>query len=296
MAEAMKIKAVAGWYGGNRTLAARVGDELGQLDWCGVPFCGGCPELPLIRCRGGVASDLHRHVVNLCRVIADDATAAQLVDLVRSRLFHPDELCDAQRRCEAIEESLDEVEPDSPLWVRRLDRLDGIYADKVRWAADYFVCCWMGRGGMAGKFGEFRQSLALRFTSSGGDSAKRYHSAIDSLRAWSAALRRWSFAIDDAFRVLSRVVDRRGHGVYCDPPWPQLGDDYNHRFHAEQHLELARVLSGFEHVRVVVRYGDHPIIRKLYPASRWRWVEQTSTNQRGGDVREVLIVNGGPIS
>jgi hypothetical protein len=61
------------------------------------------------------------------------------------------------------------------------------------WAADYFAACWMGRGGHAGKRGEFDQSLSLRWTSSGGDSAVRFRSATESLRDWHRAL-----AHDDA--------------------------------------------------------------------------------------------------
>lgn len=54
--------------------------------------------------------------------------------------------------------------------------------------------------------------------------------------------------------------------------------------------QLAERLAGFEHSPVVVRYGDHPLIRELYPDDRWRWVEQASKDMHGGEVAEVLIV------
>jgi DNA adenine methylase len=43
---------------------------------------------------------------------------------------------------------------------------------------------------------------------------------------------------------------------------------------------------------VVVRFGDHPLIRELYPESHWTWVRQTSRAQSNDDVREVLLLNG----
>lgn len=273
-----KIKAVAGWFGSNRTLAARVGAELGELAWCGVPFCGGCSELPVIRCRAGLASDLHGHVINLCRVIRDEEKHARLVAKLESLIFHPDELEHAQRRCRMWQDA-PSIATESP---------------NIQWAADYFTCCWMARGGQAGKRTEFTGGVSIRYSATGGDSAKRWQSAIESLPAWHRELRRWSFARLDAFEMLCRVSDEPRYGLYCDPPWVGAGDAYAHSFDELDHRRLAHRLGQFNTTRVVVRYGDHPLIRELYPSSRWRIVEQESTDQRGGEVREVLIVNGGP--
>ncbi len=278
----MKITTLAPWYGSNRTLAATVGLQLGQLAWCGVPFCGGCPELPHIRTRGGVASDLHRHIINLARCIADVDLKAELVDRLDGLLFHPDELRAAQRRC------IERVAV-SPLFGQRA--MCNGEADP-KWAADYFVCSWMGLGGHAGKRTEFGQGLSLRYTSSGGDSARRFRSAIESLEAWHLSLRIWSFDCVDAFAMLDRVVDQAGHGLYIDAPWPEAGDEYEHEFRGARHDRLAERLGEFEHARVVIRYGDHPLIRDLYPASQWTWVEQQSRSQTNGTVAEVLILNG----
>lgn len=273
----MRINALAQWFGGNRMLADSVGRALGRLRWCGVPFAGGCPELPHIRTGAGVANDLHRHVINLARVVRDDALVEQLVRRLDGLLFHPDELAEAQRRC------------------RERDQRNCIGdAPDVAWAADYFAACWMGRGGHAGKRGEFDQSLSLRWTPNGGDSAVRFRSAIESLRDWHRTLRNWSFTCIDAFDFINKVRDADGHGLYVDAPWPDAGDDYRHAFTPEQQARLAEVLARFALTRVVVRYGDHPLIRELYPPPRWTWLSQTSRNQRNGATAEVLIVNGGP--
>lgn len=270
----MRINALAQWFGGNRMLAESVGKALGKLRWCGVPFAGGCPELPHIRTAAGVANDLHRHVINLARVIRDDALVEQLVRCLDGLLFHPDELADAQRRCREREQ-LGQIR-DVP---------------DVAWAADYFAACWMGRGGQAGKRGEFDQTLSLRWTSTGGDSAVRFRSAIESLRDWHRALRNWSFTCTGAFEFIDKVQDADAHGLYVDAPWPDAGDDYHHAFTPEQQARLAVMLARFRRTRVVVRYGDHPLIRKLYPEPRWTWLEQSGRNQRNGVTEEVLLSN-----
>lgn len=272
----MRINALAQWFGGNRMLAESVGRALGRLRWCGVPFAGGCPELPHIRTAAGVANDLHRHVINLARVIRDEALVEQLARWLDGLLFHPDELADAQRRC------------------REREQLGQIRdAPDVAWAADYFAACWMGRGGQAGKRGEFDQTLSLRWTSTGGDSAVRFRSAIDSLRDWHRALRNWSFTCTGAFEFIDKVQDADGHGLYVDAPWPDAGEEYRHSFTREQQGRLAEALARFTRTRVAVRYGDHPLIRELYPPPRWTWLGQTSRTQRNGEIAEVLIVNGG---
>lgn len=271
----MRINALAQWYGGNRILAASVGTALGRLRWCGVPFAGGCAEIPHINTTSGVANDLHRHIINLARVVRDSVLVERLVELLDQLLFHPDELRAAQRRCR--ERDWGCTIPDAP---------------DVEWAADYFAACWMGRGGQAGTDREFDQSLSLRWTSSGGDSAVRFRSAVDSLRTWHDALRRWSFSSIDAFEFIANVRDADGHGLYVDAPWPDAGEDYQHSFTCDQQIKLAQALSRFERTRVVVRYGDHPLIRELYQQPRWTWLRQTSRNQRNGATPEVLLASG----
>jgi DNA adenine methylase len=273
----MRINALAQWFGGNRLLAQSVGRALGRLRWCGVPFAGGCAELPHIRTAAGVANDLHRHVINLARVVRDDALVEQLVHRLDNALFHPDELAAAQRRC------------------REREQLSQYYdTPDVASAADYFTACWMGRGGHAGKQREFDQRLSLRWTSTGGDSAVRFHGAIESLQEWHRVLRNWSFTCIDAFAFLDNTRDAEGHGLYVDAPWPDAGDEYRHGFTQEQQAKLAETLARFSRTRVVVRFGAHPLIRELYPPPRWSWLMQTSRNQRNGATAEALIINGEP--
>jgi len=258
----MKIAAVAPWFGSNRVSAEAVGRELGQLAWCGVPFAGGCPELPWIRCRAGVANDRHRHVINLCRVIANDQMLQDMLILLDQLLFHPDVLKSAQLRCIEREYETADTMFASARPLRNAPDLD--------WAVDYFVAAWMGRGGHSGKQYEFTQGLSVRRTSSGGDSAVRFRSAQDSLRAWNRALRRWNFTTDDGIEFVQAVRDQEGHGIYVDAPWPDLGEEYRVQFPMAHHARLRDALERFSKVRIVVRYGDHPLVEELYSGPRWR--------------------------
>lgn len=267
----MKIKAIAPWFGANRGDNGRVGRLLGKLAWCGVPFAGGMSEVPGIVTRGGVANDLHQAVINLAMAIRTSPDA--LAKMLDSRLFHPNEIDAAKRVC------------------REKASKPGVMPD-FEWAAAYAVCVWMGRGGVAGTPNELEQSLSARFTATGGSSARRYRSMIDSLVAWFDAFKPWEFSCIDAMAFLDKVRDRSGYGVYADPPWPDAGKGFEHRVNdAVFHELLAGKLGTFSETRVLVRYGDCPLIRKLYPAGRWRWLVLTTRNQANNAVAEALIAN-----
>lgn len=278
---------LAGWFGSDRMVAKQYAAALGKCDHVMVPFCGGCSILQFIETRAGVACDLHRHVVNLARVVANDAMVESLIRAVERILLHPDELHHAQERCKARERNScgfmqaasDDVPTDTP---------------DIAWAADYFVCSWMGRGGFSGKENEFDQGLSIRYGAGGGDSAVRYQSALQSLRGWNKVLcNRWSFSVMHSFDLLGKVKDQRGHGVYVDAPWPDAGDEYRHSFSIVEQRELAKKLASIQQARVVVRFGDHPLIRELYPESHWKISPLESRSQGNNDLAELMIVKGG---
>lgn len=279
------ISALAPWFGANRVAGETVGRALGRLRWCGVGCMGGAPELLHIDTAAGVANDLHRHIINLARVVADADRFRELKRILEDALFHPDVLFTAQRRCIEIEDAM------RPSMFG--DGREMLEAPDLYWARDYFIVAWMGRGGYAGKDGELDQSLSVRFTSSGGDSVTRFRSAVESLPAWHATLKRWNFTTHDLFEFIARVADEIGHGLYLDPPWPDAGREYRHKFTDAMQHRLRDRVEALVNVRVVLRYGEHPLIRELYKGKRWRWIEQTTTNQDGNDVRKFLIVNDG---
>ena len=281
------IKRLVPWFGANTATAAEVGRQMGDPDWACVLFAGGCAELPHIRCRGGVANDLHRHVINLARVISDPKAKVRLAERLAEVLFHPDELAEAQARCQLIE---NDIVANSNLFDERGQRVFKL--PMVEWAFDYFITAWMARGGNAGTEGEFKGGLPIRYDANGGGSNVRYRSAVAALDAWHAECKRWEWTCKDCFDVLRRIGDAKRKAVYADAPWVGAGENYRHKFTEKDHRNLAAQLEEYREARVVVRYGDHPLIRELYREPHWTLREQTSRDQANGGVSELLIVNG----
>jgi len=155
----------------------------------------------------------------------------------------------------------------------------------------YFCCSWMSRHGETGKDSEFTTGQSFRWNANGGDSAKHYWSAVASINAWRRVLRRANFVCMDAFDFLAKCKDEPKNGIYVDAPWPDDGDDYKHKFTELQQRRLAARLGEFKQARVVVRFGEHPLIRELYPEPLWTWKLATSRTQGNNAKAEALIVN-----
>lgn len=272
----MKVTALAPWFGSNRMLAHRVGELFGKLEWAGIPFAGGMCEIAHIDARTIHVNDLHRDIINLARVVKDHAVALQIhLDKV---IVHPDELRDAQERC---------LRRDRPLRDIELNM-----APDFQWAADYFICAWMGRSSISGTDGEFKGKVAVRWNSAGGDSAVRFRSAVEALTEWQSIMKWCTFDIIDCFEFLKKCKDEKGHGIYCDPPFPGPGDGYKHKFTESDHRGLATRLAEFNTCRVVCRFYRHPLVEELYPKPKWFWREtEGGRKQTNDEAPEVLLVN-----
>lgn len=252
-------------------LGPEVGKAMSGCEWVGIPFAGGMSEVPHITARALLVNDLHRDIINLANVVAHGDGNAWLRDAAQQMPFHPDVLKQAQDYCNGNPIELNGCDPLRALW--------------------YFVAVWMGRSANAGTDGELTGNLAMRFTASGGGSNVRYRSAIESLEAWGKTLKRCEFSCLDFREFLAKCHDRPKYGIYVDAPWPDDGDGYKHKFTPEQHLLLATRLEEFTKTRVVVRFGDHPMIRDLYRESHWDWKPLTSRTQANEDKSEFLILN-----
>jgi len=269
-------------------LAEKVGRLLKGCEWVGIPFAGGMSEVARIDARTVVVNDLHRHVINLAGVVADPDLCPKLVAKLDALPFHPDTLAAAQERCLSRESGCGSKRLSETLDVL----LQGTeYDGRLQWAADYFTCAWMGRNGIAGTDGEFRAGLSLRWEAGGGDSAVRFRSATESLAEWQRVMRRCTFSTLDAFEFLAKCKDRDGHGIYSDAPWPSDGEKYRHKFDEARQRRLAEALAAFKRARVVVRFGDHPLIRELYPETLWYWHELTGRTAANRAKAEVLLTN-----
>lgn len=270
-----KIGALAPWKGSNRLLAHEVGKELEGAEWVGIVFAGGMAEVPRIKARTLLVNDVHRHVMNLATVVANESECQRLIAELESLPFHPDILSTAQKRC-AVRET-----------VQAADRQLG---DRL-WALNYFVTCWMSRSAIAGTRHEFKGNLPVRWEPGGGDSNVRYRSAVESLQAWNKTLRRCNFTTLDFREFLRRCYDRPNHGIYCDAPFPDAGNDYRHPFTHADHKNLAAQLAEFTSARVVCRFYDHPLIRELYPEPKWKWRRLKGRKQSNAAAPEVLLLN-----
>lgn len=283
--EEPKITALAPWFGGKRTLAPEIVRELGPHAAYWEPFCGSMAILfakePATM---ETVNDLHGDLINLARVVADDAGSVQLFGrLARMSCCEPLHREAAERH---------RARGDAP----------ASEAIDVERAADYFLCSWLGRNGVAGT-SSYNQGFCRRFAKNGGHAARRFTSAVESIPAWWDRLRNVTILNDDAFMLLKRIEDSPGVVIYCDPPYLHKGAKYVHDFDGVDHESLALHLRAFHKTRVVVSYYDDPRLDDLYPRSMgWtkRRLKATKAlvNQgmrdKGGavDAPEVLLVNG----
>lgn len=268
---AMKSERLLPWAGANTANAQAVGELLQGLRYVAVPFVGGFCEIPHIKARQIVVNDLHKDCINLGRQVA--TRRRDLLRLLRWMTVSRDtrQRCINQLIC-----------PD-----------DGSLQADLRRAVAYFASQWMGRSGASGTDQELRGGVPVRRNANGGGTAQRYWTAVRGLAEWGETMRRCDFESLDWAQFLDQYgQDLEGHGIYADPPsWPGARVRYSHAFTHDDHRSLADRLRGYRRARVVVRYGDHPLIRDLYrEADGWRWQEALGRNQANREVVEVLIV------
>lgn len=280
----MTIGALSPWFGGKRNLAPRILQAIGKHTAYWEPFCGSLAVL-LAKppCSMETVNDLHGDLVNLARVVQDDRLSVELF----SRLSRA--ACSEVLHREAAERS--RGYGNSPA---------GDTPDLNR-AADYFLCAWLGRNGVAGT-SSYNQGFCRRFTKNGGHAAKRFASAVESIPAWWERLRNVTILNGDAFSLLDRIEDASGVAIYCDPPYLEKGAKYVHDFDSETHDRLAESLRRFKKARVVVSYYEHPRLKDLYSGWRVERIEVTKSlvsqgmRDKEGATKavEVLISNEQP--
>lgn len=267
------------WFGSCSENAATVGKALEGCKFVGLPFAGGMSEVPFITAKQILANDRHRMVINLCTVIQNNAKRKWLIEQADAMPYHPDILETAQRKAQEF--------------AAQMEAGEHVKSDHEA-ALAYFVCCWMGRGGNAGTADELKGSLPIRWNANGGGSNRRYRTAIEALDAWGETFRRCEFTCLDAFDFLAKIPDTVETGIYTDANWPDLGDEYLHKIDLAWQCKLAGVLRRFDKARVVVRFGEHPLIRELYTeVCGWTWSPMESRNQANDIKPEFLIVRNG---
>lgn len=298
-----KITAIAPWFGGKRTLASTIVEELGPHRAYFEPFCGSLAVLlakPVAAME--TVNDQHGDLVNLARVLASDdpaCGASKLYERLVGTLCSEDLY---ERACREVVKARTFLPDDYP---------HGIYLMRAYW---YFMMSWLGRNGVSGTV-RTNFAIAVRWTPGGGSGGKRFASAVDSIPAWHQRLRVPTILNRDAFDIIPRIDDVDGVAIYVDPPYiqdsrsgstsPGGSSRYLHDFHdgdllnADDHARLAQMLRRFQHARVVLSYYDHRRLEKLYPGWTKRKCAVYKTmhlqNVRGAkpvDAPEVLLMNG----
>lgn len=261
-----KTSAPLPYAGADASVAPDLGGLFDECKHVTIAFCGGMAILPHLKATHIVANDLHGHLINFYKVASGEwGDAGRLVEQCSHTLSHPGELAESRA-----------ILDDSSRWD----------ATSLAWA--YWTQCWLGRKGKAGTAGEGEGMPSVRKTNSGGSNATRLRSAASDLPTWCRQFERCEFVCRDFRDLLEDVADKPKCGLYIDAPsWPGSNIKYVHSFTDADHRDLRDSLLRFEDTKVVVRYGEHPLIRDLYTG--WQFVEATSRNQVGNSVDEVWI-------
>lgn len=279
----MKIRAIAPWFGGKRTLAPTIVQELGKHRAYWEPFCGSMAVL-LAKEPSSMetVNDLHGELINLARALKGEETSDRVYSATQRTLLHEQLMSEAAER------------------VKQRGGVAACEDPDVDRAIDYFTCSWMGKGGVAGSK-SYRMGVCARYTKNGGHGARRFVSAVESIPAWHERLRAVTILHRDGIELCEKIEDGAGVVIYADPPYLAKGAEYLHDFDWLAHRRLAAVLGRFTKTRVVVSYYDHPDLAALYPG--WTKVgcsmtrAMASQGQRGERGRsevapEVLLING----
>lgn len=278
---AMKIKALAPWFGGKRNLAAVIVELLGEHKVYWDPFCGSMAILfAKPRCEMETVNDLHGDLINLARVVQDKELAFELYDKLSRTLCAERFFREAKERWVSAEPTNGKVD--------------------IERAYDYFVSSWMGLNGVSGT-ARCNYQFALRWCLGGGQGARRWRSVFESMPAWHKRLQNVLIVERDAFGLLDNIKDERGTVIYCDPPYFEKSSKYVHDFAAGDHQRLYESLKRFERARVIVSYYDHPKLEDLYEGWHKICLEKSAQSLRNAnqgkkkkarkEQREILLCN-----
>lgn len=259
---AMKTKSALSYFGSDSEVAASLAAMLDGCNHVTIPFVGGAAILPHLKARSIICNDLHDAAINFYRVLSGrEGDREKLIYLCTHAISHPSELAEAG------------IIMKSPL-----------SHDSTLKAWAFWATCWIGRKGKGGT--KYMVGMpSVRRTASGGSNASRLKAAAADLNEWAAHFQRCEWECKCFRELLPKVADNERCGVYCDPPWVDLGRDYLHSFTEEDHIDLRDMLSRFEHTKVVVRYGDHPLVRDLYAGWHIEAAEsRTQTNKVKGEI------------
>lgn len=312
----MKVKATTPYFGGKRTLAPDIVQQMGEHTQYFEPFCGSCAVLFNKKpSQKETICDLHGDATNLARVIQNESIAIRLYERTSRTPFAEGILHDAR---DFLQEPYDFESRDPEQMLER-----------AYW---FFIASWMGRNGSTGTK-RIDYQIAVRFTNDGGSPSVRWKHAVESMPPWSKRLFNVVILTRDSFKIIPKFQDKKGTVIYIDPPYfpgsrtgyKKGGGEYLHEFkhgpghrfksvgeanvceicglpekdHKCDHARLADLLNEFKNARIVLSYYDEPYIRELYQG--WKIIEkpmkkrvsaQAKKEATVSDAPEILLING----
>lgn len=262
----MKTKSALSYFGSDSEVAKQLAGILKHCKHVTIPFVGGGSIIPYLSARAIVANDLNKFAIKFYWVISGvfgDTARDELIHRCQHTLSHPAEL----ERANNI-----------------LSNSGSIVGEA--WA--YWALCWIGRKGKGGT--KYLGGLpSVRRTATGGTNATRLRAAADDLQSWAKHLERCEWESVCFRELLPKVADREDCGIYADPPWWEAGAVYLHPFTEQDHIDFASSVQRFQKTTVLIRYGDAPLIRRLYQG--WNIIEAESRDQCNAIKGELWITN-----
>lgn len=261
----MKTASALSYFGSDSMVARPLAAMLDHCDHVTIPFVGGASILPHLKARAIVANDLHDLAISFYRVLSgNDFQTADLIERCKRTLSHPASLAYAERLAQDSRATI---------------------GDKA-WAM--WALCWIGRKGKGGTKHQGGMP-SVRRTANGGTNASRIRAAANDLHEWAKHFERCEWESVCFRELLPKVADNESCGIYCDPPWVDVGRNYLHSFSQGDHVDLLDELRRFEKTTVIVRYGDSPLVRSLYRG--WNIIEAESRDQCNAVKGEIWITN-----
>lgn len=125
---------------------------------------------------------------------------------------------------------------------------------------------------------------------------RRFRARIDRLEAVRDRIADVQIECSDYRAILERFGGKEENLLYIDPPYFGYERHYVDIFTEEDHRTLAAMLNSVE-AKVILSYGDHPLIRELYKdwAIRWFAVVRPSAKVSEGEEKpkasELILMN-----
>lgn len=116
----------------------------------------------------------------------------------------------------------------------------------------------------------------------GSPPARRFRSRIGRLEAVRERLADVQIECADYSDVIERFGAGERNLLYIDPPYVGSEAHYEELFTTEDHENLAALLRKAE-ARIILSYGDHPVVRELY--KEW-YIREVSVVRHAAHVQE----------